>query len=257
MPGHVEPRSVLRVSTNRPQETTSAQRPKVLIAGGGVAALEAMLALRALAGERVFPHGIRRLHAAGGSLREIAERFRLSHQRVHQIVDAAADAGQRGRGGALLERIKGRVRDWSGFARFTQDARAVVVRSQEEARALEHGQVGTEHLLLGLLRGTDAELAVRALHGLGIGFEAVRAEIVRHLGAGDAVPEGGSVLFTPRAKKVLELALREALALRHDYIGTEHILLGLVRESSGLAARVLRDLGAEPGQVRAEVRRLL
>lgn len=204
-----------------------------------------------------FHYELRRMHAAGGSLREIGERFNLSHQRVHQIVDAAGGAGRRGKGSVLLERIKDRVRDWGAFTRFTQDARAVVVRAQEEAGELGHGQVGTEHVLLGLLRGSDAELAARALHGMGVGLEAVRAEVLRHVGTGDAVPRDGSLPFTPRAKKVLELSLREALALQHDYIGTEHILLGLIRESSGLAPRVLRDLGAEPGQVRAEIKRLM
>lgn len=203
-----------------------------------------------------FHHELRRLYAAGGSLREIAERFGVSHQRVHQIVDVAGDGGRKGKRSLLLERIKGRVRDWGGFTRFTQDARAVVVLAHEEASDLGHCEVGTEHLLLGVLRGSDGELAARALREMGIEIETARAEVVRHLGTGDRVPTGGSVPFTPRAKKVLELSLREALALRHDYVGTEHILLGLVAESSGLAARVLGDLGAEPAQVRAAIERL-
>ena len=203
-----------------------------------------------------FHHELRRLYAAGGSLREIAERFQLSHQRVHQIIDAPAGGGPKGRKGMLLERIKDRVRDWGGFTRFTQDARAVVVRSQEEAGRLGHREIGTEHVLLGLLRGGDGEHAARLLRSAGVDFDSVRGEVVRHLGSGDAVPEGQSLRFTPRAKKVLELSLREALRLEHDYIGTEHILLGVLRESSGLAARVLSDLGADAARLRADAERL-
>jgi hypothetical protein len=204
-----------------------------------------------------FHHEIRRLNAAGGSLREIAERFGLSHQRVHQIVDSAAEGARSGRKGMLIDRIKSHVRDWGGFTRFTGDAREVVRRAQDEAGRLGHGQIGTEHLLLALVQGGEAELAARALREAGITLEAVRAEVLRHLGTGDAVADGESLRFTPRAKKVLELSLREALALKHDHIGTEHILLGLLRESSGLAARVLGDLGARPAALRARVQGLL
>ena len=203
-----------------------------------------------------FHHELRRLYAAGGSLREIAERFGLSHQRVHQIVDTARDTDRKGRGNVLLDRIKDRVRDWGGFTRFTGAARAVVERSQEEARELGHGRIGTEHLLLALLRGDGSEPAVRALSAAGVTREAVRREVLRHVGTGDAMPASGSLPFTPRAKKVLELSLREALALHHDHIGPEHILLGVVRDS-GLAARVLRELGAHPDRVRAEVERVI
>ncbi len=157
----------------------------------------------------------------------------------------------------LIDRIKSHVRDWGGFTRFTGDAREVVRRAQDEAGRLGHGQIGTEHLLLALVRGGEADLAARALREAGITLEAVRAEVLRHLGTGDAVADGESLRFTPRAKKVLELSLREALALKHDHIGTEHILLGLLRESSGLAARVLGDLGARPAALRARVQGLL
>ncbi len=203
-----------------------------------------------------FQHEIRRLHAAGGSMREIAERFRLSHQRVHQIVDAGGDSGK-GKKAVLVDRIKDRVRDWGGFARFNRDARAVVERAQEEAGRLGHGQVGTEHVLLGLLGGDDDETAGRVLRGAGVTSDQVRGEIVRHIGSGEPVKRSSSLRFTPRAKKVLELSLREAIALKHDHIGTEHILLGLLRESSGLGARVLTGLGAEPARLRADVRALL
>ena len=201
-----------------------------------------------------FHHGIRRLHAAGGSLREIAERFALSHQRVHQIVDTTASGGQRGKGVVLA--IKDRVRDWSPFTRFTKEARAVVLRAEEEAKKLGHGQVGTEHLLLGLLLGEE-ETAARVLKTLGVELEPTRAGIVSALGTGDCLKAGKTLPFTPRAKRVLEHSLREALDLQHNHIGTEHILLGLVRERSGLAARLLRDLGADAERVRAETKQAL
>jgi hypothetical protein len=203
-----------------------------------------------------FHHGIRRLHAAGGSLREIAERFALSHQRVHQIVDTAASGGQKGKGAVVLEAIKDRVRDWGPFTRFTSEARAVVVRAQEEARELGHGHVGTEHLLLGVLRAEEGT-AAPVLTRLGVKLEPTRAEIVRAIGRGDCFKADKHLPLTPRAKRVLEHSLREALDLQHNYIGTEHILLGLVRERSGLAARVLRDLGADAERVRAETKQAL
>ena len=140
---------------------------------------------------------------------------------------------------------------WRVFERFTERARQVVVLAQEEARVLRHTYIGTEHLLLGLLREEDG-IAARVLGALGITLEPVRAEVARIVGPGEEETRG-QIPFTPRAKKVLELALREAQALGHNYIGTEHVLLGLVREDSGVAASILLDLGADAGQVRAEV----
>ncbi len=202
-----------------------------------------------------FHHGIRRLHAAGGSLREIAQEFALSHQRVHQIVDVAA-GGRKRRGTVLFEQIRDRVRDWEPFTRFTKEARAVVVRAQEEAKELGHGQIGTEHVLLGLLHAKE-ETAARVLKRLGVQLEPTRAEIVRAIGTGDCVRRGKSLPFTPRAKRVLEHSLREALALEDNYIGTEHILLGLLRERSGLAARLLREAGADAERVRMATKQAL
>lgn len=199
-----------------------------------------------------FHHGLRRLHAAGGSLREIAEHFGLSHQRVHQIVDTAQGAGKKGKRTMLLELIKGRRT--GVYSQFNEDAESVVVRSQQEAADLGHGFIGTEHLLLGILRGSQ-DAAVRALATLGIDRGEVRDAIVQAVGLGDAAPTAERLPFTARAKKVLELSLRESLALEHDYIGPEHILLGLVRDTSGLAARILRDMGADPAGVRAEIER--
>ena len=125
------------------------------------------------------------------------------------------------------------------FERFTERARQVVVLAQDEARALKHNYIGTEHILLGLLREEEG-LAARVLESLDITVEEVRAQVARIVGQGDEVTTG-QIPFTPRAKKVLELALREALSLGHNYIGTEHILLGLVRENEGVAARILLD----------------
>ena len=126
------------------------------------------------------------------------------------------------------------------FERFTERARQVVVLAQEEARILKHNYIGTEHILLGLLREEEG-LAARVLESLDITVERVRAQVVRIVGSGEEVTSG-QIPFTPRAKKVLELALREALSLGHNYIGTEHILLGLTSEDN-VGAKVLTGLG--------------
>src|SRR6059036_1400951 len=141
------------------------------------------------------------------------------------------------------------------FERFTERARQVVVLAQEEARILKHNYIGTEHILLGLLREEEG-LAARVLESLDITVERVRAQVVRIVGSGEEVT-AGQIPFTPRAKKVLELALREALSLGHNYIGTEHILLGLVRENEGVAARILLDFDADSEKIRNEVIRML
>ena len=141
------------------------------------------------------------------------------------------------------------------FERFTERARQVVVLAQEEARTLKHNYIGTEHILLGLLREEEG-LAARVLEGLEITVEEVRSQVIRIVGAGEEVTSG-QIPFTPRAKKVLELALREALSLGHNYIGTEHILLGLVRENEGVAARILADFDADSEKIRNEIIRML
>jgi ATP-dependent Clp protease ATP-binding subunit ClpC len=141
------------------------------------------------------------------------------------------------------------------FERFTERARQVVVLAQEEARTLKHNYIGTEHILLGLLREEEG-LAARVLEGLEITVEEVRAQVIRIVGSGEEVTTG-QIPFTPRAKKVLELALREALSLGHNYIGTEHILLGLVRENEGVAARILADFDADSEKIRNEIIRML
>jgi ATP-dependent Clp protease ATP-binding subunit ClpC len=141
------------------------------------------------------------------------------------------------------------------FERFTDRARRVVVLAQEEARLLNHNYIGTEHLLLGLVHEGEG-VAARALESLGISLEAVRAEVEEIIGQGKHAP-AGHLPFSPRAKKVIELSLREARQLRCNYIGTEHILLGLVREGEGVAAQVLVKLGADLPRVRQQVTGLL
>ena len=141
------------------------------------------------------------------------------------------------------------------FERFTDRARRVVVLAQEEARLLNHNHIGTEHILLGLIHEGEG-VAYLALTELGISLDAVRAQVEAEIGQGSEAP-GGHIPFTPRAKKVLELSLREALQLGHNYIGTEHILLGLIREGEGVAAQVLVGLGAGLDRVRQQVVQLL
>jgi ATP-dependent Clp protease ATP-binding subunit ClpC len=141
------------------------------------------------------------------------------------------------------------------FERFTDRARRVVVLAQEEARMLNHNYIGTEHILLGLIHEGEG-VAAKGLEALGISLEAVRSQVEEIIGQGQQAP-AGHIPFTPRAKKVLELSLREALQLGHNYIGTEHILLGLIREGEGVAAQVLVKLGADLNRVRQQVIQLL
>jgi len=141
------------------------------------------------------------------------------------------------------------------FERFTDRARRVVVLAQEEARMLNHNYIGTEHILLGLIHEGEG-VAAKGLESLGISLEAVRSQVEEIIGQGQQAPSG-HIPFTPRAKKVLELSLREALQLGHNYIGTEHILLGLIREGEGVAAQVLVKLGADLNRVRQQVIQLL
>jgi Clp amino terminal domain, pathogenicity island component/UvrB/uvrC motif len=141
------------------------------------------------------------------------------------------------------------------FEKFTDRARRVVVLAQEEARMLSHDYIGTEHLLLALIREGQG-VAAKALQSLGISLQAVRHQVEEIIGQGQG-PQQGHIPFTPRAKKVLELSLREAHQLGHDYIGTEHLLLGLVREGQGVAAQVLVRLGADLDRVRQQVIQVL
>jgi Clp amino terminal domain, pathogenicity island component/UvrB/uvrC motif len=141
------------------------------------------------------------------------------------------------------------------FERFTERARRAVVLAQEEARKLDHGYIGTEHLLLGLIREGEG-VAAKTLESLGISLRTVREQVVARVGRGQR-PASGHIPFTDRAKRVLELSLRESGQLGHRYIGTEHILLGLVGEGDGVAAQVLTGLGADLDRVRQQVIELL
>jgi len=137
------------------------------------------------------------------------------------------------------------------FERFTERARQAVVQAQAEARALDHHYIGTEHLLLGLLR-EEQGVGGRVLRELGVTLEAVREGVERIIGRGDAAPVG-QIPFTPRAKKALEFSLREALRLGHNYIGTEHLLLGLARDSGGVSSRILLEFDIDEERVREAV----
>jgi ATP-dependent Clp protease ATP-binding subunit ClpC len=141
------------------------------------------------------------------------------------------------------------------FNRFTDRARRVVVLAQEEARMLNHNYIGTEHILLGLIHEGEG-VAAKALESLGISLEGARQQVEEIIRRGQQAPSG-HIPFTPRAKKVLELSLREAQQLGHNYIGTEHILLGLIREGKGVAAQVLVKLGADLNRARQQVVQLL
>jgi hypothetical protein len=156
--------------------------------------------------------------------------------------------------GWLPGRSRSGNRKASPFHRFSPAAREAVVGSQEEARSLRHGYIGTEHLLLGLLRQHDA-VAAQALRAAGVSPEAARQEVLDIIGRGQQVTHG-RVPFTPRAKKVLQLSLREARELDHMYIGTEHLLLGLLREGQGVACQVLTRLGADADTIREQVAEL-
>jgi hypothetical protein len=199
-----------------------------------------------------YHHVIRRLHAAGGSLREIADALGLSHQRVHQIVD---EGGERdvlhvlppppflpgAPGGRMLHR---RLRGPRFFEHFGAGTREVIAKAQEEARALGHDYVGTEHLLLGLLGAASGRVA-EALGSLGVTLEGVRREVVERVGeGGGALGPGEPMAFTGRAKRVVEAAFREALAAGSDEIAPEHLLLALASRK-GVAAEVLAALGAD------------
>ncbi len=141
------------------------------------------------------------------------------------------------------------------FDRFNVAARRVVIMANDEARKLNHHYIGTEHILLGLLREGEG-VPTRALESLGISLEGVRQQVEEIIGHGPEAP-GGHIPFTPRAKEVLELSLREALQLGHNYIGTEHILLGLIHKGEGVANRILADMGADADRVRERVLRSL
>src|SRR4029453_13302326 len=181
---------------------------------------------------------------------------RISPTRTGSVMLSLLVCGRRRRGGGSPTRIHAwRAGVGKVFERFTDRARRVVVLAQEDARLLNHNYIGTEHLLLGLIHESQG-VAAKALESLGISLEAVRAQVEEIIGQGQRSPTG-HIPFTPRAKKVLELSLREAKQLDHNYIGTEHILLGLIREGEGVAAQVLVKLGGDLPRVRQQVIQML
>jgi hypothetical protein len=201
--------------------------------------LEAQHALESARAD--YGHAIRRLHAEGGSLREIAESLGLSHQRVHQLVEGDE-------GGRAARKGSRRRFDWP-FTRFTRRARQVVVLAQQEAEDLGHAPAGTEHVLLGLALAEDAATApVLAEAGLTAG--AIRERVAALEPSGRSRRRG----FTRAAKRALEQSLLEAKTLGDNYIGAEHILLGLLADERAGAVTIVRDLGADPEALRAAVR---
>ena len=193
-----------------------------------------------------YHHAIRRLHAAGGSMREIAEALDVSHQRVHQIVEGDEPIHSR------MGWQPGRKSRRFGLRRFTRVARHIVMRSQKEAHALGFDEIAPEHLLLGVV-GVERGTAARALAAQGVELEAVRREV-----AGEPVrePSRGRLPFTKEAKDVLESSLQEAMTLKHNWIGSEHMLLALLA-AGGRPVEIIEKLGAKPDAVRAEIDRLL
>jgi hypothetical protein len=193
-----------------------------------------------------YQHAIKKLHAAGGSLREIADALELSHQRVHQIVEGPAGppggppwAGRRWKHG----RHRGRNRQYF-IARFDDDAREVMVGAQKEADALKHNYIGTEHLMLALAR--------RGIEG--VSYDAARAQVVERIGEGedDQWIAGLPRPFTPRAKRVLESALNDAVDDGREQFGPHDIVAALVSDSRGVGGEVLRDLGVTAEQLRGQ-----
>jgi hypothetical protein len=195
-------------------------------------------------GEQLLDHFVQEARTAGCSWSQIGTALGVSKQAAQQ-----RHASLR----SLISKFVGGVGAVTGpmFKRFTAQARRVIVLGQEEARILRHDHMDTEHILLGLLAEGEG-IAARTLLQAGVTLDAARAEIEKIIGCGEVAPRG-HIPFTPRAKKVLELALREAIRLGHSYLGTEHILLGLIWEGEGVAARVLTTLGADLNQLRETV----
>jgi Clp amino terminal domain, pathogenicity island component len=199
-------------------------------------------------GEKLLDHFVQEARTAGCSWSQIGTALGVTRQAAQQRHSALR---------SLIGKLKGGVESVmeGAFTRFSDRARLVVVLAQDEARRLGHDYIGTEHLLLGLLAEGEG-IGAQALQGASITLEGARAGVAEIVGYGQGTP-GGHIPFAPRAKKVLELALRESLRLNHNYIGTEHILLGLLREGEGAGAQVVAAAGVQPDQLRASVLTLL
>ena len=240
-------------------------RGQPLRRGNQQVALAAMLQFLALNGQEMDPDPpgpvaalVAELSTGTIDIKTVADQLASRLRPAGRPAASAKEAQMPGRPVSLAMRIKNatmRTQPKGMFQRFTDRARRAVHLAQEEARLLRHNYVGTEHLLLGLLYEGEG-VAAKTLGSLGISLEAVRAQVEQIIGHGPTTPTG-HIPFTPRAKKVLELSLREALQLGHHYIGTEHLLLGLLREGEGVAAQVLARLGADHARVREAVLELL
>lgn len=193
-----------------------------------------------------YHHTIRQLHAAGGSLREIAEALSLSHQRVHQIVEPVD--GSTGVDPEPARRLRRRIRGFAPFESFTSDARDLVAKAIDHAAALGHRRVGTEHLALGLMDGGTQSVATGVLEELGVTREALAAAVGERLGKGEPGAAGRRP-FTPAARRVLRRSLEISNALGDDEIGSTHILLGLFADD-GAGAELLTNLGATHDRAR-------
>ncbi len=191
-----------------------------------------------------YHHAIKKLHAAGGSLREIAEALELSHQRVHQIVDDVPGVPWPK---AWSESAPRRRRRGPFLARFDDDAREAVREALGEAESLRHAYLGTEHLLLALLK--------RGVRGPEVEYEAARTEVVRRVGEGEDAVSGERIRFTPRAKRAMEAALHEAKSQRRRCIELEDLLLAVASDPKGMANEVLQALGVTPEQLRERLGR--
>lgn len=211
-----------------------------------------------------YHHAIRRLHTSGGSMREIAHALGLSHQRVHQIIDEGAKPTaakkptllKRLTGGATKECMTPQNRPGGQmFDRMSPDAREAMVLAQDEACFLHHNYIGTEHILLGLL-GTDLGFAARMLTRAGADQQHARVAIDQIIGPGPAEPPNGPLRFTPRSKKVLELARHEAKRDHSPHVRSEHVLLGLAREGKGVGAAILTQLGVGYDDLRKRLDRV-
>jgi hypothetical protein len=192
-----------------------------------------------------YQHAIKKLHAAGGSLREIADALELSHQRVHQIVDGpAGPPGWRAQPRWKRGRhVRGRKRDF--IARFDDGAREVMVGAQKEADSLKHNYIGTEHLMLAIVR--------RGVEDIDVTHDAARSQVVEKLGEGDeAWIEGMPRPLTPRAKRVLEAALNDAVDAGREQFGPRDLLLAIVSDTRGVGGEVLRDLGVTAERLRGQ-----
>lgn len=198
--------------------------------------------------EAILDHFVEQARSAGCSWNQIGAQLGVTKQAAQQRHSHDQSVARR-----LLARVLPRSRSGGGLfgGRFRSEARQAVVVAQTEARSLGHGYIGTEHLLLGLL-GSDDTVAARALASVGVDYKTARSQIIDAFGEREDVPTG-HIPFTPRAKKVLELSLRESLQLSHGYIGTEHLLLGMARKNDGGAISVLQTAGVDGQALRAAV----